>query len=319
MIQLTGDRADAIRAGLIAHAAEESPRRRRGLQAAGWALSGVLVGTGATFAAYAATGTEAPAAPSSKGFYPTEIYGAPIPAPDGVVPGSSVRELLGTPSTREFAAAIDVPLGDRPEGATDVHVKVRVMEAGTLTVSAGSGDFSTWSHSWSEEDLKSGGTYVFFSDLALTADAGAVKVRPADGFVGTIAIQYVRQTPTQLGINENGQTFGVGRSLHEVPDLVYRGDYRFEGERVLGYARVTDLRAFSPDDPFGPTDPAELERAQRERERRYPNGWDVSVYLSDGRTQVGTFHVGPRSGSLINGELLGTRPEFLTPQIQEFD
>lgn len=294
MTEFNSVRADAIRAGLISHVAEGSRRRRRTLQAAGWALSGVLVGAGATVGAYAATATDKPAAPSSDSYYPAEIYGAPIPAPKGVVPGDTVPELLGTPSTHEFESAIDVPLGDRPEGATDVNVAVRVVEAGTVTVSVGSGEFSTWSHSWSERKIKRGGSYGFFSVLALTADADVVEVRPTDGFAGTIKIQYLRQIPTQLGINENGQTYGVGHSRHEIPDLMYRGKYRFGGERVHAYAYATDLRAFSPDDPVGPTDPAELERAQRERDRKYPNGWDVPVYLSDGKTQIGTFHVGRR-------------------------
>lgn len=294
MTEFNSVRADAIRAGLISHVAEGSRRRTRTLQAAGWALSGVLVGVGVTVGAYAATATDAPGAPSSESFYPAEIYGAPVPAPSGTVPGTPLRELLGTPSTQEFDSAIDILLDDRPEDATDVHVKIRVLAAGTVTISVGSGEFSTWTNSWSERQIKSGTNYGFFSDMALTNDADVVEVRPADGFRGTVTIQYMRQTPTQLGINENGQTYGVGRSPHEVPDLVHRGGYRVNGERVHGYAYATDLRAFSPDDPVGPTDPAELERAQRERDRKYPNGWDVPVYLSDGKTQIGTFHVGRR-------------------------
>lgn len=291
MSQFIGDRADAIRAGLISHVAERNPRRRT-LRAAGWALSGVLVGVGATVGAYAATATDGPPAPSSEGFYPAEIYGAPVPAPQGAVPGDALRKLLGEPTTHEFDAAIDLPLGDRPAGATDVHLKVQVAKAGTITVAVGSGEFSTWTHSWSEREIARGGTYVFFSDLALTADADVVELRPTDGFAGTITVQYLRQTPTQLGVNENGQTYGVGRSRHEVPELVYRGGYRFEGERVDGYAYASDLRAFSPDEAVGPTDPDELERAQRERDAKFPNGWDVPVYLPDGKTRIGTFHVG---------------------------
>ena len=31
---------------------------------------------------------------------------------------------------------------------------------------------------------------------------------------------------------------------------------------------------------------------QEERDKKYPNGWDIPVFESDGATQIGTFHVG---------------------------
>jgi hypothetical protein len=31
---------------------------------------------------------------------------------------------------------------------------------------------------------------------------------------------------------------------------------------------------------------------QAERDQKYPNGWDVPLYESDGETQIGTFHIG---------------------------
>jgi hypothetical protein len=33
-------------------------------------------------------------------------------------------------------------------------------------------------------------------------------------------------------------------------------------------------------------------RLQAERDQKYPDGWDVPVYESDGVTRIGSFHVG---------------------------
>lgn len=33
-------------------------------------------------------------------------------------------------------------------------------------------------------------------------------------------------------------------------------------------------------------------KLQNERDQKYPNGWDIPVYESDGTTQIGTFHIG---------------------------
>jgi len=41
-----------------------------------------------------------------------------------------------------------------------------------------------------------------------------------------------------------------------------------------------------------PSSPAEAARWQRERDEKYPNGWDIPVYESDGTTRIGTFHIG---------------------------
>jgi len=76
------------------------------------------------------------------------------------------------------------------------------------------------------------------------------------------------------------------------PDLVWTAGKDSTGQDVSGYGLRTDLDAFSPDHPAQPTSPAEAVRLQEERDRKYPNGWDVPLYESDGETQIGTFHIG---------------------------
>lgn len=46
-----------------------------------------------------------------------------------------------------------------------------------------------------------------------------------------------------------------------------------------------------PDHPDLPSNPEEALRWQAERTAKYPNGWDIPVYESDGVTQIGLFHV----------------------------
>ena len=64
------------------------------------------------------------------------------------------------------------------------------------------------------------------------------------------------------------------------------------GTHVEAYARTSDLNAMSPEHPGEPTSPAQALEWQDERGNKYPNGWDVPAYESDGTTQVGTFHIG---------------------------
>lgn len=60
----------------------------------------------------------------------------------------------------------------------------------------------------------------------------------------------------------------------------------------IGYARHSDLDAFGPEWPDQPSNPTQALAWQEERDARYPNGWDIPVYASDGVTKVGAFHIG---------------------------
>jgi len=44
--------------------------------------------------------------------------------------------------------------------------------------------------------------------------------------------------------------------------------------------------------PVFSANPDEAVRLQAERDARYPNGWDIPVYESDGTTEIGTFYIG---------------------------
>jgi hypothetical protein len=106
-----------------------------------------------------------------------------------------------------------------------------------------------------------------------------------------VAVQYVNYVQTALGVNARGETYGVAGPAGE-PDLVGVVGLDAAGVAVDGYARATDLNAFGPDWPDVPSNPTEAMEWQAERDRKYPDGWDIPVFESDGETRIGTFRVG---------------------------
>lgn len=93
-------------------------------------------------------------------------------------------------------------------------------------------------------------------------------------------------------MNENSQTYRVENLDQEMPDLVAVSGEAPDGSMAEGYALAEDLWGFSPDHPQQPSNPEEAQEWQEERDRKYPHGWDVPIFLSDGITQIGTFHIG---------------------------
>ena len=105
-------------------------------------------------------------------------------------------------------------------------------------------------------------------------------------------MQYVHYQSTALAVNEAGQTYGVQVEDGPVPDLTSVYGLAPDGSYVVGYALTTDMMAFSPDRPGNPSSVEEAEQWQAERDEKYPNGWDIPVFESDGVTQIGVFHIG---------------------------
>ena len=44
--------------------------------------------------------------------------------------------------------------------------------------------------------------------------------------------------------------------------------------------------------PHQPANPEQALQWQQERDAKYPDGWDVPLFQSDGTTQIGVFHIG---------------------------
>ncbi|WP_109211380.1 MULTISPECIES: hypothetical protein [Microbacterium] len=285
----TPERSDAVRELLIERATPRPVRRRRMPALIALVLAGAVAGVGISTAAFAATGAFTPEAPAAPSGQPAPDLGEPIAAPPGTVPGAPVISSLGAPRAREVSSAESIPLTDRPDAATHVRVTVTALTAGELNMGTdAAGDNPRWQVGAS--DL-GGPSAVSWYDYPLDAATDALHVTPSDGFTATVTLQYVTHVPTHLGVNARGETFGAEGGPDGRPDLIAVVATSPAGGSVEGFARASDLEAFSPDHPAQPTDPDEAVELQAERDDAYPDGWDIPVYESDGVTRIGTFHI----------------------------
>ncbi|MFT4211201.1 MAG: hypothetical protein QM626_04950 [Microbacterium sp.] len=275
-------RSEAIRAGLIVHATGARRRIRRGLWGIGLVLAGVIAGAGASAAAFAATGTlgsgttaagvviEQPDGSGGSGDAALE----PIDAPPGTTPGASVASMLGAPLAQTIVAETRLDLSDRPAAATHVRVTVTCLTAGSIswgTDPAGNNPSS----SCTVADLGAEPASAWM-DVPLDAATDALYITPGEGAEASVVLQYETLIPTRLGVNANGETYGIETAAQGRPDLILVQGTASDGTAVAGYVRATELDAADGASGFAMT-----------TEPR-----DIPVYESDGTTRIGIFHVG---------------------------
>lgn len=285
------ERSDAIRAELITTAAHARPARRRGLWAVSLVLAGSLAGAGISTAAFAASGSfsarQAPQAPAGQ---PVPDLGEAVTAPPGTVPGSPVISVLGDPHSIPVEGAVTFPLDHRPEDATHVRVTLTLTAPGKVTWGTDAGGNNP-SSTASAADVAAGTTMAWY-DFPLDDTTPDLTFATSGGATATATMQYLTYVPTHLGVNEHGETFGVEGGPDGEPDLIAVSGVGDDGTAVEGYAWAAELDAFSPDHPTLPNNPEEALEWQAERDEKYPTGWDIRIYESDGRTDIGTFHIG---------------------------
>ena len=289
MAEFSPERSEIIRANLINHVAETSaPRRKRALWASGFVLAGVLTGAGVSAGAFAATGafTVAPAQPSGQ---PTPPYSDAVTAPPGVIPGAPIVSLLGEPISESVETETEISLQERPDAATHARVTVSAVSPGSLNWGTDPGGDNP-SGSWSADDISRDAGASWY-DFPLDGSVDSLYLTPS-GFAGIVTVQYVTHVPTRLGVNADGQTFGVTGSAQGEPDLVSVIGIAPDGSAVEGYALATQLNSGSPEHESLPSNPEEALERQEEIAEKYPNGWTIPVYASDGTTEVGIFRVG---------------------------
>ena len=281
------NRSGAIRALLIDQARRTVAPRTRIWRASALIAAGAIGGAVLSTAAFAATQNLAadPVMPSGE---PTPSLGPAIDAPAGTSPGAPVIVLLGDSAVFAITKETTVPLTDRPSGATHARVTVTPQSGGTLlwgTDPTGNNPSGTWGAS------EVGAASRTEGDFPLDSTTDNLYFTPFSGFTGLALVQYITQIPTHLGVNENGETYGVEGGPDGTPDLISAWAIAPDGSRVEGYVRTVDLNASSPDHPGMPTSPAQAGEWQGETANNYPNGWDIPAYESDGVTQVGAFHI----------------------------
>lgn len=286
----TTSRSDAIREALIGHVADTQMLRRWRWPAIGLVLAGAALGAGASTAAVAATGGFAVQQPAMPTGQPTPNLGDPVAAPPGTVPGSPIIALLGNPISYPVAAVAELPLTDRPAAATHLRVTVVPRAAGRFSWGTDPSGNNP-NGAWGVDDIVAG-TGTTWYDFPLDESTTTLYLDPADGFTGTVTLQYVTHIPTRLGVNARGETYGAEGGPDGVPDLVAVVGEAPDGSTVEGYARAVDLQGFSPDHPGMPSSPEEALEWQRERDEKYPDGWEIPVFESDGVTRIGVFRIG---------------------------
>ncbi|MCC6497018.1 MAG: hypothetical protein IT193_12270 [Propionibacteriaceae bacterium] len=281
-------RSTAIRAGLVAEVAAPRRQRPHWWRAVGLLTVGVLAGAGATSAAFAAGGVAPIAHPAAT---PTaSTSDGLITAPPGVVPGTPIISLLGSPRSLVVDGSSSMDVSTGPEAATHVRVTVTCLTAGTTTFGTDAGGNNA-SFNCEEADLADSHG-PSWQDFEITSSRGRLYFTTSEAAKAAVSVQFVNQVPTRFGVNANGETFGAINDIQGQPDLVWMSGTDNTGQNIVGYGRSADLDAFSPDHPGQPTNPAEAVRLQAERDQKYPNGWDFPLYESDGETQIGTFHIG---------------------------
>lgn len=286
--EFSEQRSAAIRAGLVAEVAGQQRQRPHWWRAVGLLTVGVLAGAGATSAAFAAGGV-APIAHPAATSTATNSDGL-IPAPPGVVPGTPIISLLGSPRSLVVDGSSSMDVSTGPEEATHVRVTVTCLTAGTTTFGTDAGGNNASSHCEEADLADSQGPS--WQDFEIPSSRGRLHFTTSPAAKAAVSVQFVNQVPTRFGVNANGETYGAMSDTQGQPDLVWVIGRDSNGQDVNGYGRSVDLDAFSPDHPGQPTSPTEAVRLQAERDQKYPNGWDVPVYMSDGETQIGTFHIG---------------------------
>ncbi|WP_251305105.1 hypothetical protein [Georgenia satyanarayanai] len=284
----TPERAAAIERALVDHVARRAPRTKHKTWAAGLLLTGALAGAGASAGAFAATGMlqppDAPVAQHPEG-QPTPDLPDPVAAPEGTIPGSSIISLLGEePVSLTIDSATEVSLQDRPAEATHARVTITPTRPGALSWGTDPGGNNPTA-AWTSADFSKEGPAATWQDLALDTSVDTLYLDPLE-FAGVVTVQYVAHLPTVLATNDRGQTYGTTGSAEGKPDLIEveatNGKlgyvYREELDKATGETAAQDFTT--------PQDALEWQEENRGKTHTLP------VYLSDGTSQIGEFHIG---------------------------
>lgn len=243
-------------------------RRRRQALAAGTAAAVVVAGAGG--AAMLGPGTD-----SNRPEIAPEVLSpaerVPIP---GTLPGVIAETELGTSVTVEHTGTGSVHLGARPAGATAARIYVTCLTAGRITFPDGALLECDKPAAPEEVAAPRGNTS---SRVDLGPEQTSFTIRAKAHVSWKVVATYVRTEATEWGVNAKGETFGVDRD-GRIPDLI--AAETTDGKP--GYVYAKDLEGPTPKSP---AEALALQEAKRGRIRTVP------VYLSDGETVIGEFHV----------------------------
>lgn len=191
-----------------------------------------------------------------------------------LLPGADQNTQLGAAHTYTGAGTRTIDLGSRPAGANAVSATITCRTPGTVTLNDGSSIAC---------DSTGTGTGTGTAVERMPAGQHTYRVSAADGVKWQIQLAYVDQTQTGLLTNARGQTYGTDNATAH-PDL--QAVTATNGKD--GYINVhEEQRLDQSDQKFD--SPAQAAKWQRE----HPHySVDIPVYLADGTTKIGVFHIG---------------------------
>lgn len=211
----------------------------------------------------------------------------PDPGPGGL--GAPIVSVLEDGFTATGTGSEEIPIPKASAGATHLQVIFTCGSGGSFTW--GTDPVNNPGSSCSAAEIGSRQVSASY-DFPLSADTTTFFINTGSENSWQISARFLGKQPTTYGTNANGETYGVAGEGAEQPDLIATSGTDPDGQPVEGYARWAELNAFSPDHPSLPSNPDEALEWQLERDQKYPHGWDIPIYSSDGATQIGVQHVG---------------------------
>lgn len=206
------------------------------------------------------------------------------------LPGGQEITPLAAPVTENFAGTGTVELGDRPDGATGIEMKLTALSPGRFEFPDGG------SCSFTDADINKVGGYASCSGtLPLEPGQDGVTIKTAPDSRWELTAKYVKQVRTELGVNAKGETYGVESPEHGVPDLIAV----MATNGSSGYAYANDLYG-------GPMPTSPEDAAKNFSTPRPPR--EIPVFLSDGETKVGIFLASGSGGGVPSYPTASPRP-----------
>jgi len=271
-------RSDAIRDALIRRASQ-SPRPggiSRWIARLGIGVVGVLAGAAITSGAWASGWIDRPD-------LDLDQPGSSLVGADGVIPGAPQVTLLGDPVTQTVDGTAAIELGERPQDATHIRLRIACLAAGT--VGFGFDPSNTPSMSCAPADVGD----VAWLDLELPDDP-ILHIIAEPGMRTVVDYEFAIVRGTEWATNATGDTYGTSNGAGS-PVLVAVIGWDDEGNMVEGYAYDEQIAHAGYPAPQNPDEAGEYMEYVAELREQYPDGFPVPVYESDGVTQIGWFYV----------------------------
>ena len=206
------------------------------------------------------------------------------------IPGGQEVTPLASPVTESYTGTATVELGEAPTGATDIEMKLTALTPGWFEFPDGA------SCGFTDTDIKAEGGYAscgYTVPLERGQKSIVIETEPESRW--RLTAKYVKQERTELGINANGETYGMESPENGVPDLIaVRAT-----NGATGYAYAKDL--------YGGPMPTSPEDAVQNFNTPRPTR-EIPVFLSDGETKVGVFLASGSGGGIPSYPSPSPRP-----------